>query len=191
MFLPVPAPTAVRPADRRTVRAALLGAVVAGVLAAALPGAASLLLLAVAAALSVLAAAVGLRTQWEAATPAPARPARPQVRPATALPADLDAQLRALRTTYAAKIDVALATGRDDLVAELSDDYADESLRLLTGAPLPARTEQLSPLPHHYSEDDVHIPAGVKSLLRRFDRYTLEAFRPATPYRNELVRSGR
>ena len=90
--------------------------------------------------------------------------------------------LSALPAEYTRKVNSALAAGRDDLAGELAEAYADESLRLITDSPALPRTSE---------EDDVHVTATLKTLLRRFDRYTLEAFRPAAPYRNELVRSGR
>ena len=105
------------------------------------------------------------------------------MRVSTTIPTpDPTTALAALRDEYTRKVNSALAAGRDDLAGELAEAYADESLRLITDSPELPRTSE---------EDDVRMTATLKTLLRRFDRYTLEAFRPAAPYRNELVRSGR
>ncbi|WP_369135723.1 hypothetical protein [Modestobacter sp. I12A-02662] len=76
-------------------------------------------------------------TRWtaEPAVPAPALgtgtpPATPA---ADTLPADaLGEQLRALHDEYAELTNQALTEGREDLVQELADEYADRALRLIT-----------------------------------------------------------
>jgi len=181
-----------RPAPRRTAVAALLGAVVLGVLAAALPTGPALACLALALAAGALAAVLGLRDQWHAAAPQPAAaPRTPRtLQPETVLPrtvatpavrAELTGRLEALRAAYVGKVNSALDAGREDLVGELSDAYTEQALQLLTdGAPAPAaaadRPASRAPRASTFS-----------TLVRRFDRYTLEAFRPAAPYRRELV----
>ena len=204
MFLSTPT---TRPAPRRTAVAALLGAVVLGVLAAALPTGPALACLALALAAGALAAVLGLRDQWHAAAPQPAAAPRPlrteqsetvqseTVQPETVLPetvlprtvvtpavrTELTGRLEALRAAYVGKVNSALDAGREDLVGELSDAYTEQALQLLTdGAPAPAaaadRPASRAPRASTFS-----------TLVRRFDRYTLEAFRPAAPYRRELV----
>ena len=89
---------------------------------------------------------------------------------------DPSTELAALRAEYTRKVNAALEAGRDDLAGELAAAYTDESLRVITDAEAPAGGS---------------ASGTFRTLLRRFDRYTLEAFRPAAPYRIELVRSGR
>jgi hypothetical protein len=47
------------------------------------------------------------------------------------------AYLEHLREAYVYKVNAALAQGRDDLAAELADDYLDEVRRLLEGVSPP------------------------------------------------------
>ena len=53
------------------------------------------------------------------------------------MPADprQTARLRELHQDFAWKVNAAVAAGRDDLVDALCDEYAEEAVRLLTGAP--------------------------------------------------------
>ena len=45
------------------------------------------------------------------------------------------ARLRELHEDYAWKVNAAIAEGRDDLIDALCEEYADEAIRLITGAP--------------------------------------------------------
>ena len=175
--------TTLAPAPRRAVSATLAAAAVAAVLAAALPTGPALVALVAAMALGVVAATIGLRAQWAAATPQPAAPRQvlPAPQPVTVPQGELSEQLQTLRAGYVAKVNSALEAGRDDLAEELSGAYTEQALELLagTGAPLEAPA----------AADGDRQPGAVRTLVRRFDRYTLEAFRPTTPYRHELVHS--
>jgi len=53
------------------------------------------------------------------------------------MPADprQTARLRELHEDYAWKVNAAIAEGRDDLIDALCEEYADEAVRLITGAP--------------------------------------------------------
>jgi hypothetical protein len=53
------------------------------------------------------------------------------------MPADprQTAQLRELHQDFAWKVNAAIAAGREDLVDGLCEEYAEEAVRLLTGAP--------------------------------------------------------
>jgi hypothetical protein len=53
------------------------------------------------------------------------------------MPADprQTALLRKMHQDFAWKVNAAVAAGRADLVDELCEEYADEAVRLLTGAP--------------------------------------------------------
>ena len=53
------------------------------------------------------------------------------------MPADprQTARLRELHQDFAWKVNAAVAAGRADLVDELCEEYADEAVRLITGAP--------------------------------------------------------
>ena len=176
--------TALAPAPRRSIAATLTAAAVAAVLAAALPTGPALVALVAAMVLGALAAALGLRAQWAAATPQPVAPRQvlPAQQLATVPDGELSDQLQALRAGYVAKVNSALQAGRDDLAEELSAAYTEQALELLAGTGAPQETAATA--------DGVREPGTVRTLVRRFDRYTLEAFRPTTPYRHELVHSG-
>jgi hypothetical protein len=124
---------------RRPVRLVLLlalaltagAAVLAPALAAAALGCAVVAL--------ALVAGLALATRWteRPAVPgpavAPAAEALPASPAADALPADaLGEQLRALHDEYAELTNQALTEGREDLVPDLADEYADRALRLIT-----------------------------------------------------------
>lgn len=53
------------------------------------------------------------------------------------MPADprQTARLRELHEDYAWKVNAAIAEGRDDLIDALCEEYADEAIRLIAGAP--------------------------------------------------------
>ena len=74
------------------------------------------------------------------------------------MPADprQTARLRELHPDFAWKVNAAVAAGRDDLVDALSDEYAEEAVRLLTGAP-PAHQSPPPPPPRPHR--------GWRSLL--------------------------
>ncbi|WP_222264343.1 hypothetical protein [Modestobacter marinus] len=88
-----------------------------------------------------LVAGLALATRWTEEPAAPGRAdapaagadALPAVPAAERLPADaLGEQLHALHDEYAELTNQALAEDREDLVQELSDEYADRALRLIT-----------------------------------------------------------
>ena len=57
------------------------------------------------------------------------------------------ARLRELHQDFAWKVNAAVAAGRDDLVDALCEEYAEEAVRVLTGAP-PADQSPPPPRPH-------------------------------------------
>ena len=65
------------------------------------------------------------------------------------MPADprQTARLRELHQDFAWKVNAAVAAGRDDLVDALCEEYAEEAVRLLTGAP-PDHRAPPPPRPH-------------------------------------------
>ena len=65
------------------------------------------------------------------------------------MPADprQTARLRELHQDFAWKVNAAVAAGRDDLVDALCEEYTEEAVRLLTGAP-PDRQPPPPPRPH-------------------------------------------
>jgi hypothetical protein len=74
--------------------------------------------------------------------------------------------LAQLHDHYAHQVNSAVACGRPDLVADLSAAYQQEAG--ITSAPAERAPSALL--------------ARSKDLLRRLDRYTLEAYNPAWPY---------
>jgi hypothetical protein len=98
--------------------------------AAVLPGAAGLAILAVAVVALFLAGVVSLRAQWraiqeEAALIAP-------IVDSHAVAAEVDLRLRRLREEHVTRVDAALDEGRPDEARELTDAYMDAALRVLT-----------------------------------------------------------
>ena len=65
------------------------------------------------------------------------------------MPADprQTARLRELHQDFAWKVNAAVAAGRDDVVDALCEEYTEEAVRLLTGAP-PDRQPPPPPRPH-------------------------------------------
>jgi hypothetical protein len=57
------------------------------------------------------------------------------------------ARLRELHQDFAWKVNAAVAAGRADLVDALCDEYAEEALRLLTGAPPTSADDSPPPRP--------------------------------------------
>jgi quinol-cytochrome oxidoreductase complex cytochrome b subunit len=113
-------------------------AVVLGAATFVLPMAAGAVALGVATAALAIAAVQSLRSQWAAATHVPA-PSTVALAAPGAVPADaLTDRLHRLHELHAEKINLALDEGREGLAAELSDTYADEALRAITAAGLPA-----------------------------------------------------
>lgn len=51
---------------------------------------------------------------------------------------ELTDRLRALHDEYAEQVNLAIAEGRDDLVREYADQYADEALALMTAGARPS-----------------------------------------------------
>ena len=66
------------------------------------------------------------------------------------MPADprQTARLRELHQDFAWKVNAAVAAGRDDLVDALCEEYAEEAVRLLTGAPPDHQPPTPPPRPH-------------------------------------------
>jgi hypothetical protein len=180
-------PSPISPAPRPPVRLLLVAAGLA-VLAAVLAPAAALVALVLGVAVLATAAVLGFRARWQAAAPANRAPL-PAGRPVSADQDDVTARLRQLHARYVEQVNAALDTGRTDLAAELSDGYTDEALRLITaGKPVPAAPGPLTrpssttvlTMPE---EAPVRLASTLRDLLRRFDRYTVEVFQPAYPYR--------
>jgi hypothetical protein len=92
-------------------------------------------------ALAVLTFGTAAVLGWRAGhgSPRPA-PSRLRTAPLTSLaagpvePEDLTARLRRLHDDHVEQVNMALAEDREDLVQELSDNYMDESLALITAA---------------------------------------------------------
>ena len=59
------------------------------------------------------------------------------------------ARLRELHQDFAWKVNAAVAAGRHDLIDSLSDEYAEEAVRLITGAPPADPCPPLAPPPPH------------------------------------------
>jgi hypothetical protein len=99
-------------------------------LAAVTPGTTGLAVLAVAVAALLVAGICSVRAQWRAIQEEAAQIA-PVVDSDTAA-ADLDLRLRRLREEHVARVDAALDEGRPEAARELTDDYMDAALRVLT-----------------------------------------------------------
>jgi hypothetical protein len=83
------------------------------------------------------AAVLGLRAGSGSRRPAQSRlRTAPLPSPAAGpvTPEDLTARLRQLHDDHVEQVNMALAEDREDLVQELSDDYMDESIALITAA---------------------------------------------------------
>jgi hypothetical protein len=124
---------------RRPVRLLLLLALVLTVCAAVLEPALAAAALGCGVVALALVSGLALATRWTEETAAsrpaaaPAADVRPAPPAADQLPADaLSEQLHALHDEYAGLTNQALTEGREDLVRELADEYADRALRLIT-----------------------------------------------------------
>jgi hypothetical protein len=130
-----PKPSA--PATRRDrIRALVIAGVCLAVLAV-LSGQTGLLALAMVTAALGTAAVLGLRAGHGSPRPAPSRVrTAPLPSPAAGSlePEGLTARLRQLHDDHVEQVNMALAEDREDLVQELSDNYMDESLALITAA---------------------------------------------------------
>jgi hypothetical protein len=126
------------PASRRgRIRALVLTGVSLAVLAAVVGPTADLVVLLLALTSLGAATVLGLRTRRPAVRPAPARPVARASAPSPADPEpvtrdDLAERLRTLHEEHVELVNLALSEGREDLVQELSDSYADQALRLIT-----------------------------------------------------------
>ena len=76
------------------------------------------------------------------------------------MPADprQTARLRELHQDFAWKVNAAVAAGRDDLVDALCEEYAEEAVRLLTGAPPDHRARRR----HHPDPTAVGDPCSAR-----------------------------
>ncbi len=109
--------------------------------------------------------------------------------PGSALPPHEAAaeRLVRMRAAYLHKVNSVVEAGRDDLADELATAYAREAAaarpaaahtrRPGGGRGTPARTRTGSPT------KSATPGRGVRAMIRRFDRYTLEVFNAGTPTR--------
>jgi hypothetical protein len=137
-------------ATRRRITVLLVVGAACGALTAVLGPAAALLGLALGVAALGAAAALGFRAQWRATAPG-----TPPVGRAPIPQPDRDdvaTRLRELHAAHLAQVDAALDAGRADLFRELSADYADRALRLLTdgvpAGPASPTAVVFQPAPH-------------------------------------------
>jgi hypothetical protein len=114
--------------------------------------------------------------QFPGAVPAPAVPD-------TAHRAAAGDRIVRMHADYLRKANAAVEAGRDDLVQELAESFAQES----TGASAGARRAAGRRSPTR--GQDGRRPGGDNRLgritrrsLSRFDRYTLDVFNPGAPY---------
>jgi hypothetical protein len=99
-----------------------------------------------------------------------------------------DERLVRMRAAYVHKVNSVVEAGRDDLADELATAFAHEaaaprlpvghSRRPGGGRGTPARTRTGSP-----TSQSTAPGGGVRGLIRRFDRYTLDVFNAGTPTR--------
>lgn len=134
--MPFPLAPAAGPALRgalrpsRAVGATLLAAASAAIAAAVLTGADGTVALAVAVAALLASGLLSLRAQWRALAPRPT-PA-PALHPPTGSASGAVAErLGDLHRAHVEKVNAALDHGRPDLARDLSENYVDESLRLI------------------------------------------------------------
>ncbi len=100
------------------------------------------------------------------------------------MPADprQTARLRELHQDFAWKVNAAVAAGRADLVDALCEEYADEAVRLLTGAP-PADPGRRRHHPRPRAAGDpccgvVHPPSPAPDCPPRASTHTPDRCRP-------------
>jgi hypothetical protein len=133
-----PFPTTVQAAGlRRPVRLLLAASLALAVVAVVVAPALAAVALGAAVTALALVSGVALANRWAAADPAavraPVTTLAPSAPAADELPADaLADELRALRDSYVERTNQAVAEGREDLVQELCDEYADRALALIT-----------------------------------------------------------
>lgn len=133
-----PFPTTVAAAGlRHPVRLLLAASLALAVVAVVVAPALAAVALGAAVTAVALVSGVALANRWAAAgpaaVPAPGTTLVPSAPAADELPADaLADELRALRDGYVERTNQAVAEGREDLVQELSDEYADRALALIT-----------------------------------------------------------
>jgi hypothetical protein len=131
-----PAARAVRPS--RTVGFLVAGAFALAILTTLFDRSAGPLALVLVIAALATAAVLAVRARWAATAPGALAPvaapvARPVVWSDDAVADDtLAMQLRELHDFHIEQVNTAVAQGRMDLVADLSDSYAEEALALLT-----------------------------------------------------------
>ena len=136
---PLPVPAAPTPRRRRPGRIGTLVLTAFGLaaLTAVTGHTVGLTLLVAATAVLGVAACLAVLERWAAAAPAGpgSRTAVPAPVIRETVPGESDAltcQLRRLHAAHVEKVNVALDGGREQLARELSDDYADQALALLT-----------------------------------------------------------
>jgi hypothetical protein len=143
MPLPTPLPTPAAPTPRRRgpgrIGRLVLTAFALAALTAVTGHTVAVCLLVAATAVLGVAAALAVLEHWAAAAPTePAPLTATAVRAVReTVPDDDDSvnrQLRRLHAAHVEKVNLALDGGRDQLARELSDDYADQALALLTSA---------------------------------------------------------
>lgn len=99
-----------------------------------------------------------------------------------------DERLVRMRAAYVHKVNSVVEAGRDDLADELATAFAEESSaprspqvrtrRPSGGRGTPARTRTGSPTTRSATPG-----GGVRAMMRRIDRYTLDVFNAGTPTR--------
>jgi hypothetical protein len=84
-----------------------------------------------------------------------------------------------MHADYLHKTNAAVEAGRDDLVHELADSFAEESgsARRPAGRRTPTRGQR-----GRRPEGDNRLGRITRHSLSRFDRYTLDVFNPGAPY---------
>jgi hypothetical protein len=125
-----------RTGGRGRIRALVLTSALVPVLAAVAGLASGLLVLAFAASALGATAVLHRRARRDAAHPAASGPApawtAQAVTSSSLVPDDLTSQLRRLHDDHVERVNQAVGEGRNDLAQELSDDYMDASLALIT-----------------------------------------------------------